>query len=155
MTDQDLTAPKAVEALIERLRVAYGGELSRDCAATLRALSAALEAEREKTSDGSFYQEKDIDALVARAEEAELELDAYREMKAKIDAQGGPNVIRLQMQARRDRVRAEAAESKLKEAVRALKRVGASEFCAAPASEEGIRVRKFVRAFLATLDQST
>ena len=41
MTDPDMT-PEAVEALIERLRVAYGGELSRDCAATLRALSAAL-----------------------------------------------------------------------------------------------------------------
>ena len=143
MTDPDLT-PEAVERLANRLggTPLYEGsgeesDLPDDAAATLRALSAALEAERE------------------RAEEAEIELDAYREMKAKIDAQGGPNVIRLQMQARRDRVRAEAAESKLKEAVRALERVGASEFCAAPASEEGIRVRKFVRAFLATLDQPT
>ena len=56
MTDPDLT-PEAVEALIERLRVAYGGELSRDCAATLRALSAALEAERKKARMNSFAGE--------------------------------------------------------------------------------------------------
>ena len=45
MTDQD-TSPEAVERLVERMRTAYGGQLYRDCTATLRALSAALEAER-------------------------------------------------------------------------------------------------------------
>ena len=44
MTDKDLTEPEAVERLVERMRTAYGGQLYRDCTATLRALSAKLEA---------------------------------------------------------------------------------------------------------------
>ena len=51
-----------------------------------------------------------------------------------------------------EKARAEALDAKLKEAVRVLERVEVSEFCAAPASEEGIKVRKFVRAFLASLE---
>lgn len=43
-TPKDLTAPEQVEALIERLRIAYGGQLSRDAAATLRALAAERDA---------------------------------------------------------------------------------------------------------------
>ena len=81
MTDQDLTAPEAVERLANRIggTPLYEGsgeesDLPDDADAALRALSAELEDEREKTSDGSFYQEKDIDALVARAEAAEAKL---------------------------------------------------------------------------------
>ena len=61
---QDLTAPEHVEEWAEGLHAQGYVE----GAATLRALSAALEAERAKTADGSFYQEKDIDALQADRE---------------------------------------------------------------------------------------
>ena len=73
MTDKDLTEPEAVEVLIERLRVACGGELSRDCAATLRALSAALEnasAEAHVTGAGRARWKSRAEAAEAKLKEA-------------------------------------------------------------------------------------
>ena len=115
MTDQDLTAPEAVERLAKSLAfvanrtgltVEKCEQITDDSAATLRALSYAHAT--------ALVQEQ-----VANAK-------AMQHLR-----------------------RAEAAEAKLNEAVGVLERVEAFEFCAAPASEEGIRVRKFVRAFLA------
>jgi len=94
------TSREAVDSLIVRLRVAYGGELSRDCAATLRALiaraeqdqaekEAAVAAEREacisrlESLKDTAYQNKflaggvtyscAIDAIRARADTDPLE----------------------------------------------------------------------------------
>ena len=67
MTIDPDTSPEAVERLVERMRTAYGGQLYRDCTATLRALSDALEA-----------AEMSAKHWHARAEAAEAERDALK-----------------------------------------------------------------------------
>ena len=86
MSDQDLT-PEAVEVLIERLRIAYGGELSRDCATTLRALSAELGAERGWQTVAESNQQM-AQPWQARAEAAEAKLKEAKEVLSLIAVVG-------------------------------------------------------------------
>ena len=69
----------------------------------IEALSAALEAERAKTADGSFYQEKDIDAL--QADREILHKAGIVEIAAR-----NPNVMEY---IKHWEARAEAAEAQL------------------------------------------
>ena len=55
------TSPEAVERLVERMRTAYGGQLYRDCTATLRALSAALAAALSPPPEGDRGHERTLD----------------------------------------------------------------------------------------------
>ena len=69
------TPPADVAGLVERLRIAYGGELSRNVSATLRALSAALENAVAEAHATGFERER----WKARAEAAEAALADARD----------------------------------------------------------------------------
>ena len=111
MTDQDLTAPEHVERLCEIEENGGCADLQfTEYGPTLRALSAALEAERERAEAADAERDQAILALASEAQkrgEAEGRL-AASEMPGMVDSW---------------KRRAEAAEAKLEEAVKRMEEV--------------------------------
>ena len=109
MTDKDLTAPEAVERLAARLYTSQQPSIGqrRSIAATLRALSAAREAERERAESAEAARDQAILALASEAQKR-------GEAEGRLAASEMPGMVDLWKR------RADAAEAKLKEAVKRM-----------------------------------